>query len=157
MYQRSGQMFDCVFWDETIKLWNIDGIDITRQLVKDVYHQFLIVPGQIRTVEDVWTGRDSSFYDEAKRLIFALAINQPGMHPMIVAFYLLALKHNCLHMFQSVETLSEYSIESLLPFDVRLIFIDVKNMVEFYNKYGTHPRLSKNFNKIKLPPDFSKP
>lgn len=157
MYQRHGEIFDNIIWDYSNHVWIIDGNDVTESVIQDAYRKFLQTPGQIETVLDIWNGADSSYYIDARRLIFALAIKQPGIHPMIVALYLLALKHKCLHMFQCTEGLSEYAIEDLLPYDVRLIFIDVKQMISFYNQYGTHHKPSKNFNKIKVPSNFPKP
>ena len=157
MYQRSSEILDYIFFDEMSKEWMADGINIQPALIDDVYRQFLYQPsGQIRTVEEVWQSISHSIYDNSKRLIFALAVKQPGIHPMIAAFYLLALKHKCLHMFQCVDGLSEYAIEDLLPFDVRLIFIDIMQIVEFYNKYGTRAKSSKFSNKIRLPDTFNK-
>jgi hypothetical protein len=102
MYQRSSEIIDCIFFDEMAKEWMIDGINVKPVFIVDVYRQFLYQPGgQIRTVEEIWQSLHSTVYDESKRIVFALALKQPGIHPMIAAFYLLALKHKCLHMFNA--------------------------------------------------------
>lgn len=159
MYQREGDIFDCFFYEQQSGCWSVDGIPLDRQTIMDVYQQFCGPNGKITSVEEIWTTYNSSglWYKAAKRAIFAMAVKQPGIHPMIAAIYLLALKHNCLHMFQGVENLDEYSFDNLIPYDVRFIFLDVKRLCDFYNKYGTHSHLSKKFNKIKFPDNFNKP
>ena len=132
--------------------WSVEGIDLSPWMIRDIYLEFY--GGRtMKTIEEILHGDNLYLRSYHKRAIYELASEKTVIDQTIISIYLLALKYQCLDMLASIENVSEYTVENLLPLDMNFVYTDAKKLTEFYKKYGKKSS-GKCINKIKIPPNF---
>lgn len=132
--------------------WWVDYVQLNNTIIKDIYREFLKSPAEIKTVKDMWEENNNSSISPTiiKNVIFDIADRLPEVDAPLKALYVIYLKYNCLHLLQSVQGITAYTIEEILPLEIRYM-IDGEKLAEFYDKYAVKSP-NRQFNRIKIPP-----